>query len=75
MQDVFSASTRKQGVKPLKDLVESRMEEKKQTKPNKMWPAQGLQERKSPASTAWDETPMPSASKYSTFRDCILNIP
>lgn len=28
MQDAFSASTRKKGIKPLKRLVESRMEEK-----------------------------------------------
>lgn len=29
-----------------------------------MGPTQGLQERMSPASTAWDETPMFAVSKY-----------
>lgn len=66
MQDVFSTSMKKQGVKPLKLLVESRMEEKNKQNMS----AQGLQERRE----VLDETPIPAVSKYSIFRDSILNI-
>lgn len=31
-----------------------------------MLPVQGFQERRSPASTAWDDTPMPAVFKYAS---------
>lgn len=57
-------------MQPLKLLVESVTEEKKKKKiksQNKKWAAQGLQERRSPASTASHETPVPAVSKYSSL--------
>lgn len=39
-----------------------------------MWPALGLQERRSPASTAWDDTPMPAVFKYASQKRNIQTV-